>query len=222
MQVIIEWFYPVNLPVTCLLILCAMYWLMVLFGLFGMDFLDFDIDLDVEVDGSFEASDVASAGLWSGFFRFMHVDKIPFMVVFSIFSFVFWMSLTLFNHTWNPDHDSTIALIAFIAFGLGSVGLTKLILQPMLGFFEDMEHKAKGLNEHVGDLAIVETFEVTDKFGEAKIHTGESPVVVQVRNPNRFALTRGDQVELCAFHKETGSFEVRPADAKKKPEDGAT
>lgn len=44
-----ECFNYVNLPVTTLLIMVLLYWLLVALGVFGLDAMDFDLDVDADV-----------------------------------------------------------------------------------------------------------------------------------------------------------------------------
>lgn len=218
MQIVFEWFQPINLPATVLLILCLFYWLLVISGVLGMELFDLDVNLDTSIDGSMDVADISGAGLISRVFHFLHIGDVPFMIVFSIFSLFFWLFTNVVNHTWNANHDWQIGLIVFVTAMIGALGGTKLILQPFLGFFRSFDHRVKKMNEHVGETCIVDTADVSDKFGEGRIQTGESPVIIQIRNPNRFKFVRGDSAELVRFDQRGGFFEVRPIGEKMDPE----
>jgi hypothetical protein len=209
MATVIEWFQSVNAPFTFMLVACVLYWLMVITGFLGLDFFDFDVDLDADLKGDF--GDVGSVGMFSGFLRFFHFHEVPFMVVMTLFSFILWIFATLLNQHWNPDKSWTLVAIGILPTILGALAITKIAIQPFAYLFRRAVVPQKNLAQYAGDECIVTTSSVTNKFGQAEIQTGESPLVVQVRNPSAFRFHKGDLVRLETYVPEGCYFEIRPA-----------
>lgn len=209
METVIEWFQSVNAPFTFMLVACVLYWLMVITGFLGMDLFDFDIDLDADLDG--DIGDVGTVGMFSGFLRFFHFHEVPFMVVMTIFSFILWLIATQLNQHWNPDKSWMYVAIGIVPTILGSLAITKIAIQPFAYLFRRATVPHKNLAQYAGEDCIVTTSSVTDKFGQAEIQTGESPLIVQIRNPSAFRFHKGDVVRLEKYIREGCYFEIRPA-----------
>ena len=102
-------------------------------------------------------------------------------------------------------------IIGIVPTILGTLAITKIAIQPFAYLFRRAVVPQKNLAHYAGDECIVMTSSVTDKFGQAEIQTGESPLVVQVRNPTAFRFHKGDLVRLEKYIPEGCYFEIRPA-----------
>ena len=108
----------VNLPVTTLMIMILIYWVMVMIGVFGFDSfdLDFDTGSDIEIDAGFgidantglDAAPATSLGGGSsttgndGFFRtvfeFFYMGEVPIVIIGTFFMLFFWIATFVSNH----------------------------------------------------------------------------------------------------------------------------
>lgn len=214
MEFITECFQPYNGLFTALVLTCMLYWIMVVFGFFGMDIIDLDVemegDIGVEVDPTADIADLGSVGLVGGFMRFMHFHQVPFMIVITIISTMSWLLFTLLNFHWNTDQSWTFALTWIVPTLVASLAISKLALQPFVLLFKNVNIPEKKLKDYVGEECIVMTSEVTRIFGTAEIATNESPLIIQIRNETPFKFTRGDRAVLTGYNPAGKQFQIGP------------
>jgi len=99
-----ETFQLVNLPATCLLLLCLLYWSMVIIGAIGVDAFDIDFDADVDVgDLDLEGDFDSHPGGFNSLAEFMHLKEVPLVIVGSVFALLFWSASFFGNHMLNPS-----------------------------------------------------------------------------------------------------------------------
>ena len=91
-------FSPVNLPFTVPLLVCLIYWLLMILGLFDLDSFNpnFDVSHDAHIDGHVDAhadghidanhhsGAHAQGGMFHAIFDFLNVLDVPLMIVMSI------------------------------------------------------------------------------------------------------------------------------------------
>lgn len=218
MEFVNECFQPYNGVFTVLVVTCVCYWIMVVAGFFGVEVLDFDVEMDTDLDGamdgSADASDLGSVGLVGGFMRFMHFHEVPFMIVITIFSTISWLMFCLLNFHWNTEHSWAFALTALVPTLIASLAVSKVILQPFVMLFRNVDVPEKKLKDYVGEECHVMTSEVSETFGQAEIATHESPLVIQVRNRTAFKFARGDRAMLTQYNAAGKYFEIGPVEKK--------
>ncbi len=69
---------PCTVGITVLLLACSCYWLLNIAGALDLDFLD--LDLDSELDGPAEGSRIID-GLLGSILRFMNASDVPLMII---------------------------------------------------------------------------------------------------------------------------------------------
>lgn len=213
-----ECFQPYNALFTVFVATCACYWVMVVAGFFGVEVLDLDVDIDVDldgdIDGAADASDLGSVGLVGGFMRFMHFHEVPFMIVVTVMSTVTWLMVCLLNLYWNTEHSWLFAMTWIVPALVASLAITKVMIQPFVVLFRNVNIPEKKLRDYVGEQCNVLTSEVTRTFGQAEIATNESPLVIQIRNLTAFKFSRGDQAVLSSYNAAGKYFEIKPVEKK--------
>lgn len=201
-----EVFQPVNFPATGLLLLCLLYWLMVILGAIGADAIDFDFDTDIDVDMDGDVNSLA--GGFSSFAEFMHLNHVPIVIVGSVFALLFWMASFLGNHFLNPNGNYLLG----IAIGLGNVlitlYLTHLIIAPFAEGFKPKEIDTTR-EAMVGLVGEVTTSEVTETFGQVSIKRDGPELVINARTRiDRPHLGKGDAARILAYDYENDTYQV--------------
>lgn len=201
-----ETFQLVNLPATGLLILCLLYWLMVIVGAIGVDAidLDFDADVDVDIDGDFDSS----AGGFSSFAEFMHLNHVPIVIVGSLFAIMFWAASFISNHMLNPTGNSWIGL------GLLSINvpacllLTRTLIGPFAEGFKPKELD-KTRDSMIGLIGVVTTSEVTQMFGQVSIKRDGPEIAINARTlAGKPELGKGDAARIIEYDYEKDTYLV--------------
>lgn len=201
-----ETFQPVNLPATSLLLMCLLYWLMVIIGAIGVDAVDFDFDADVDVgmDGDFDSH----AGGFSSFAELMHLNDVPVVLVASVFAIYFWIASFCGNYFLNPDGKLLIGLgIGLVNVAIGLV-LTRQIIGPLA---KGLRHKEVDTKRErmIGLIGEVTTSEVSPTFGQVSIRVNGPELVINARTPeNKPRLGKGDSARIVAYDYEKDTYTV--------------
>jgi len=212
MDFVSECFQPYNGLFTVLVLTCGCYWILVVAGFFGVEILDFgaEAEAELDLDAGVDAADLGSVGLIGGFMRFMHFHEVPFMMVITVASTVLWLMFALLNFHWNTQHTWAFALTWVIPTMVSSFAVSKIVLQPLVYLFRQVDIPEKKLRDYVGGECVVMTSLVDEKFGTAEIETQESPIVVQIRNRSSFKFSKGDRAVLEKYSSAGRYFEIGP------------
>lgn len=202
-----ETFQLVNLPATGLLVICLLYWLMVIVGAIGVDAIDIDFDTDLnvlDVDGDFDSH----VGGFSSFAELMHLNHVPVVLVASVFAMLFWIACLCGNRLLNPGGNILIGL----AIGSVSVAvclfLTRLIIGPFAEGFKPHENDTTR-DRMIGMIGVVTTSEVTETFGQVSIKLDGPELVINARtNPDKNDLGKGDAAKVLAYDYENDTYLV--------------
>lgn len=188
LELLFEIFRPVNLLPTILLIMVLAYWLLAITGLVGDGI--FDADADVSVDG------VEGAGhALGGFGKFLHVGDVPVMVIASLLVVFFWASSVITNHYFNPDMRLGVVAVMLVPNIIVSLLITKLALVPIVPIMRKVNPVDSVAADLVGRLAVVQTLELNDRFGQITIEHDGPPIILEARCRGAI-LRKGDVVEI--------------------------
>jgi hypothetical protein len=177
------------LPASALLIMVVLFWGLVILGALDLDVLDLDIDIEPAQDVGW----LPSIGLVS--LRFLNVGPIPLMIWLSIFSLSLWIiSVTWHDPSYNDDNWIALqVLIRNVALALLA---TKVLTQPLLRFAQKTEMRKSA--DLLGQVCVISTSEVTEKNGQAKLHTEGAPLLLHVRTREGL-LRKGDLARIIDF-----------------------
>ena len=187
-----------TLPVTILLVLICVYWLLVMVGAADMELFDFDLELDVDADSSI--LDVGFVPL-----RFLNLGNVPTMLWLSIFAIAAWaVSITMDGSTKLESPGDVLQALA-LSGGI-AVLATKVLTQPLRGRFGHVEpNRAK---EIIGHTCVITTSEASPTFGEAQYATEGAPLQLTVRTVEE-TLAKGEVAEIFDFAPEENIYYVK-------------
>ena len=184
-----------NIAPTILLGVVLVYWLLVITGGLGLDFLDLDLDVDadIDVDADMDVGDMpgdASSILGTGVvvLRFLNIGRVPLMFWVSAFTLSLW-ALTMFLD--KPENHATLGhdLLILLRNGVLAMGCAKLITQPLQGKFDPVE--APSVRELIGQTCTVVTPTVTSETGQVRYATEAAPLLLNARTKGE-PLAKGD------------------------------
>jgi hypothetical protein len=179
-----------NIIPTVLLILIVLYWIVNIIGALDLDFLDFDLDTDLEGG--------TDSGPFYSLLAFLKVGELPFMFVFSILILNFWIiAMLMYYLPITPGGVVNTALLIPI-FILSTV-ITKLEFLPlkiMLTNSSVEDHRNNSVLEQLCTLKC----EVKDgRLGQAEIERDGASVVINVKS----------EYEGVSFCKDEVAFVIR-------------
>lgn len=201
LQVVLQ--YP-TLPLSIVLTVCLLYWLLVGTGLLG-DGLDFGDGL--EVDG-------AAHGLAAMLARF-GLGGAPLMLVLTLLVFFSWSLVYLLQLLLLQPLPGLwrwlLGSLALILVPLPAALPTALLLRPLRRFRLRMQ--PQGRQQLLGRVAQVSSPTVDAAQGRATLNDGGAGLVLQVRSRDGTCLLRGQAVLLVDYDPQAYCYRVIAADA---------
>ncbi len=206
-----------NLPLTALLGMVLLYWMMVMIGA-----LDFEGDIDVPdlPDGDtgppgmnlHHSGDLSGVMVLAG--RFFGFGQVPIAVWGSFFLLFLWGFAIILNHRFNGESgDRSMATAAWLLLpgGLASLVLTKVVTLPLATLFAAMSSVSTGATTIVGNTGTVNTTGLDDSHGQVEIKGSGAPALINARllkaGP---ALQKGDRVRVVEMASEGTFYYVEP------------
>lgn len=198
-------FTPANLVPTIFLVLVVVYWLVFLVGLLDLNFLD--IQLDHDVDGGHDIGhdaghDHGSAGKdfqrdmqadGHGFghklLDFFNLGHVPFMVFFSFFSLFYWAGAILGNHYWAKG-ASLLILVVLVGGFVAAALVTKVVTQPLRSLFKKFHDDEKEV-EFQGAICTIEIGPEGDQLGQAVLKHDIKSITISVRSESGKKIKQG-------------------------------
>lgn len=196
--------WPV-LPASVLLCLITAYWLLVIAGAAEMDFLDWDLDIDLDPGLDSHAS-VLDWGLAS--LRWLNLGDVPLMIWLSALALPAWlMSMTFSRELTDP---STIDLVKGYVrdFAVG-IFAAKILTQPLKGKLKFVEpNPARNL---IGRTVTITTVTATTESGQAQCATGDgAPLLLHVRTLEG-TIEKGREATIIDYAAEKHVYYVQAA-----------
>jgi hypothetical protein len=201
----IAWY---NFPLTVLLCLVVLYWIVAAFGILGdgMDAGDLDVDADIDAHHSGDG-----VGGLAALMRFVNMDSVPAMIVITILASTYWVLSMVLNHLLNPNRTTVIALAILGGGFVLSTIITKIITIPFSQLFKSLRNSDKEAQiPIIGRSGIVKSGEVTTDFGQVEITKKGPPLLIHARiHEGNARLKRGDQCIVIDEIEGKGIFYVK-------------
>lgn len=180
-------FSGANVIPTAFLLLMQAYWIIASLGIFDLEFLDIDIDLDGEI--------VETSGLLNAVAIFFNIGQVPFMLVLSILSFNFWVMM-MFTYYIPIQMGTVLSMILVLPVFILSSLLTKYHVHLLkMSIFEKKSH-----NNIVHRVLKKQCILMSDleygKLGQAEIQEDGPSIVINVMT----------KVQDVSFHKGDHAF----------------
>lgn len=192
---------PYNLPITILLGLVVVFWVLTLLGAVGLDSLD--IDADAELDG--DLGDIPAAML-----RVVNAGLIPLTVVLSLLILGMWIFSVILNYYFNPGRSGLLASGFFIASFVLGVVATKLVTQPLVPFMRRLK-EAENAAPVIGEVGIVRSIRIDSEYGQVEVERPDgAPALLNARlGVDAEPVPRGTHVAIISMDEKTGIYLAR-------------
>ncbi len=210
-------FTLVNLPYTLFLIVVLLYWLSVILGALDLDLFNFDLDADVDMDADLDMdADVdadadadsdgdahAHGGALRSILLFFNFGEVPVMIMISVLFFLMWNVSLVFTY-YTGNSSLLFAAVIFVPNFLGSLFVAKFLTMPLRALFRAMASEKEDYEEMIGRPCVVITSKVDESFGQARIETKGSPLLINARTENGEILTKGEEALVVAYDPKKG------------------
>ena len=185
---------------SVLIIVSVIYWLVTFLGAVDFDVLDADIGDGVSNNG------VAGLAMKLG------LRGVPLPIIVTLIAIVGWLVSYYGIYFAKLYVPAPVFLLAqagvFVLSVFLSIRLTGLVIRPLKKFFRVADQQVE--KTIIGQVAIVRTGRVDQKFGEATVEDGGAGLVVKVRPYKDQDFQRGDRVILLEYIEEQGIYKIIP------------
>jgi len=202
---------------TFLMAIIICYWFLALLGAVDIEMFDlnFEVDLDLEIDGDIGTDIDPNASGLSGVTGFMlkwGLTGVPVTVVVSILIAFSWLlcyvAYSILGDFVPTDLLKTIfGFVLFILSFVFAIPLTSWIIKPLKKIF--ITHDAVKKSSLIGSECSVKTGKVTSRFGQATYDDGGAGMIFDVRAEEADGIKKGDLVVLIEYNEEEGSYKVK-------------
>jgi len=202
--------HGVMLPITVLVGLITLYWLLVIVGAVGFDVLDGSADGLPEGDLDAGSAAGTQSGSWGSALRFFHLGEVPFMVFLSIFAISWWVS-TAVGVVLFADRLPGVWTVLWIGpCFLVALALTKGVLMPTSRFFVALDGSRQSHTELIGRTCVVTSSQVNESFGQAEVKIDGPPIIIDVRCGKGDEFRKGDFARIEDRNPVTRTYLIRP------------
>ena len=177
---------------TGLLLFCILYWLIAVLGFIDLDFLDLDIDGDIDPSEGIEAQN-ALAGLIIK----LGLHGVPFIVSLTILSLVGWLMSfysTFFLFKIVPDGliQYLVGVPVLLAVLTAAIMVTAIAIRPLRTLFARLDPDE---TKHIiGQTVTVRSLVVNTERGQGLMADGGADLVLDIRAGEGMEFAKGDEV----------------------------
>ncbi|MGH4137951.1 hypothetical protein [Clostridium sp.] len=183
-------FTGVNIIPTVLLIFIVLYWVIAIIGVLDFDFLDLDLDFDLEGGDTL--------GPLYALLAFLNAEELPFMFVFSILTLNFWI-IAMLMYYLPIATGGLLNTVLLIPAMMLSVIITKFVSFPLKVILKYSSMQEDGGSEVIGQLCTLKSNVKNGRLGQAEIKREGASVVINVKSENT----------VESFHKYEVAFVIR-------------
>ncbi len=204
-------FSAVNFIPSTLFMLVVFYWLVVIFGVFGIDFLDFDVEvepeIDVEIDTDVEGNTASDLLVLNKVLSYFNLGKVPFMVFLTFLSFPMWVFSLLINNAIG-NTSFLLSLLLLIPIFIVSLFFAKIFTIPFIKIFTALE-KDDEADEIVGGVGTVRIGATASRKGQADVMVGSSFFTIYIKtHETAETAQKGEKVLILDYIEEKGYYLV--------------
>ncbi|MDF1753852.1 MAG: DUF1449 family protein [Verrucomicrobiales bacterium] len=200
-----------NLPLTILLGVVILYWVVALLGLVDIDIGgDFDLDVDTDAEsGHEEGVDAASGNFVNSAMRFAGFADAPMMFVLSVFVVMVWVFNLIANMYFNPLESGTQATMLLLPVAVVGFVSTRLLVRPLRPVMKMLKAK-EAPAAIIGEQAVVVSASLDHEFGRVQIDFDGRPLVLNAVISNQDQkLKKGAQVLVVSKIEDSENYIVR-------------
>ena len=196
-----------NLPLTILLGLVGVFWLLSLLG--ALDFDSFETDFDVDADANVDGGD---GSVFEGVMKFVNAQDVPIMFILSLLTLIMWVISIASNYYLNSSGSEWLALGFLSANFIVSVILVKFVTQPLRPLFRAMKNDQEHQEPLIGSSGFVKSRVLDQGFGQCEVtRPNGAPALLNCKLASREEpLVRGDQILVIDYDDNDQKYLIKP------------
>ncbi len=202
-------FSGVNFIPTTLFMLVVFYWLIVITGVFGAEFLDFDLEVEPEldVDADLDGNTASDLLVLNKVLSFFNLGKVPFMLFLTFLVFPMWV-LALVSNNFLGNTSFILSLLFLFPIFIISLFIAKFLTMPFIKIFSALE-KEDEADDIVGGIGTVRLGATSTQKGQVDVMVGNSFFTIYIKTyETADKVKKGDKVLIINHIKEKGYYLV--------------
>lgn len=176
------------IPFTFLFGLIIAYWATVIFGLLDVEFMDFDMDVELDL---------------------LNLGSVPFSIWMTIFGLQAWFYAFALNMIISGLPVLSISGVRFVALLLVVLPFTsfttRFLVMPLKKLFHQ---KVVSKRDFEKKIIVVTSSEVTEEFGQGEIIVDGTPQILDIRAKDKKNITKGEKVYIYEYDESEDLFWV--------------
>lgn len=193
----------VNIIPTAFLVFVLLYWAAVIFGLLDLDFLDVEMETEVNADG------VSSVAWLNSALAFFNLGKVPLMVFLTFLALPFWSISILANYYLN-NNSALLGAFYLVPGFIAALFISKVLTMPFVRLFATLEKEHDSAAIIIGQICTVILPANTTELGQAAVKTKGSPLLLNVKTTNGSALKKGETALVIDYNNENNFYLIEP------------
>ncbi|MET1256133.1 hypothetical protein [Aliikangiella maris] len=194
--------FPTAIYTTALIAVIG-FWFLVMFGLFDIDALEIDIDLEV---------DVSQVGGVAGLLTTLGLTGVPVTFVLTMLVLNAWF-ICYFATLYIPELTGILGLIEIIVkviIGilsfLLSLPVTAILIRPLRRMFRRVYQNAT--TSLIGKHCRIRSSRVDDKFGEAECSINGASLIIKVRSDSHTTFSQGETAVIVEHEPLKNTYQI--------------
>lgn len=201
-------FSGANAIPTGLLLFTILYWIIVILGVVGTDFLDIDIDIDAEGDMDMDGTASADISWLNKVLLFFNLGKIPFMIWLTFVTFPLWFICVNVNGMLGIS-NFLLGLVVLLPTLIASLFLAKFLTWPFAKFFAKIDEDSKE-KEIIGKVGTVTLSADHIRKGQAEIDYRGSFLSFYIKTRKDVSVEKGERVLFIKDVNDEGYYLIEP------------
>ncbi len=199
---------------TALLVFIIFYWVIVILGFLGTDFLDFDLDYEADIDLDADAEmDVNSSSVgvsWiNNVLLFFNLGKVPLMIWLSFLVIPLWLITININGVLGI-HNFFLGLAVFLPTLFVCLFIAKILTWPFVKFFGNIDKDSKK-KEIIGKVGVVTLHADDVSKGQAEVNYMGTFLRFYIKTREGVKVSKGDRVLFIQMlSEEEGVYLIEP------------
>ncbi|WP_375578295.1 hypothetical protein ABWH96_14810 [Marivirga tractuosa] len=173
-------FAPANFILTLLAALMVLYWLLIIFTGFDLDFSSPNVDVDTNT-GAIDAGEIESPGFWNSFLSFFYIGELPIMFIITIVVFCMWLINVNITAILGIE-DNIFGFLLYIPGLIVSMLITKVVAKPFVKLYAQFNHKGEVAIDFIGKTGKVLAPIGFDKIGQLEIQVNGDVIKVYAKS----------------------------------------
>ncbi len=194
---------PWILPLTILLAVSGVYWLLAVLGTLDMDFLNIDLDTDIDADGN-----VSSDGFLASSLKLVNGADVPFMLVISMLKLMMWVFSVIYHGYVEFASYWWGGVLGLLASFILACVVTRYVMVPLRPLFASIKRGEDDEEPVFGVESTVVSEELTVKYGRVEVprYKGAPAILTCKLAEGSVTLEKGSKVILFSREEESGLY----------------